>query len=643
MTLDKVAVYHCPLLSEYSPEFNESFLSTLLLPHAQQRSRLARVVTYIKTRRSAALFNSDSVFSRDTTGHSFAVRFFQDSSALRVLQLEIIHAADAARDAKKIELRQKQRAYDKLQAEIRPLSCDYFTHWSEGWTRHDRDCAKCRLVQTANQMRIEVHEWPLPENPHASAAAVFELRCPPPFAIWREATFRILTDFCTPFKIIPNNQLPHDSVGTYSSLESYFDPSILTRPRKLMFTSTTKSFLATHYREARLPTTFEDICHKNPLVFTLYDSSTEIWTVNRPRAIDIRHLCTFRIPEGPYKPLQYTIKATTHTANQVLARQYKCPSELQLHEYIAFGLLRSGQRLQWLNMLRELRSCTLTFGAEAVGMLFMQAAWQVGELDDNGETECHIEPADPEFGAHMMRELDTMLAAVETNWQEVVAVQTMIVLACQILAATTTSNVLEEAVRFLGKVRRVALEWTRETERMIPECKPGEVKEFQARVVQMAATCRMTFDVEEQFLKLVLHTAQDVAVLVECATIIYNNVPAVLNTLPTGIRALLERDRRMALVVEVYLRDLVTSSECGIDLKPILSTYEPGQIWTKVKGTNERWVNTYTNASAGSKSQHVQYNLISGELLVEGLPVGKMPVAYSNHLTYQELFAEVWT
>lgn len=641
--LDKLAVSQCPLMAEYSPEFNESFLSALLLPQAQQRARLARLESYIKTRRLSALVTSESIFSEEINGTTFSVRYFGNSDSLQRLEQKILEDAAVARHSKSIELKEKTKEYDALQARIQKLSCDYFFHRMEGWSAHDRKCVKCALTKKADRMRIEIHEWPLPEHALTRAAVVFELQCPAPFAIWRETTFRILTDICSPVHTPQNERVPRRSVEAYSGLKLYFDRSLLARPSKLAFTSDSKSFYDSHYQEARLPTTFESICFMNPLKFALFDTSptTRIWTSTRLPQIDIRHLCTFRIPDGPYKPLQYAIRGTSHSANQVLSRQYECPPELQLHEYIAFGLLRSGRRLQWMNMLRELRSRTLTFGAEAVSMLFMQAAWQVGPTGEDEERENHVEPGDAEFGTQMMMELDAMLKGVESNWQEVVAAQTMIVLAGQILAGTRTPRVREAAVGFLRKARRVALAWARELSRKLPECGPEEVREFQGRVVEMAVTCRMTFDVEECHLEDVLCTEEDVAVLVECATIIQHNVPAVSNKLQSRVRALLDNDRRMSYAVEGHLRDLVTGRDCGIDLKPVWSAYEQGEGWTAEYGVNERWVYTYTRASEGHENQKVHYNLISGELLVEALPWGRMPVEYSNHPTYRELFEEV--
>lgn len=642
VALDKVVLKFCPLLSEYSPEFNESFLSALLLPQAQQRTRLSCIETYIKARRSSALPTSVSVFSNDITDTTFSVRYFHASQALKLLQCRILEAAEVDRCAKKAELEEKEKEYYHLQTTVQTLSCEYFTHWKEGWTRHNYKCKKCAMVKQLAKMRIEVHEWPLPEGTLTQAAVIFELQCPAPFAIWRDATFRILTELCSPTHIPPSDQKPYHIIADYPGLKNYFNADLLTRQSRLYFTSSTKSFLSSHYRYVRFPATIKDICVKNALRFALYDMNARIWASDRLLETDVRHLCTFRLPDGPYKKLQYTLKGTSHTANQVLARQYECPPELQLHEYIAFGLLRCGRRLQWLNMLRELRSRTLTFGAEAVSMLYLQAAWQVGPAGgEEDQRECHVEPRESEFGRQMMREVNVMLKVVEANWQEVVAVQTMIALASQILVGTRNGEVEEDVVDFLRKARRVSLLWARELAAKLPECRPGEVRDFQLRVVQMAATCRTTFDVEERHLEDVLCTGEDVAVLVECATMIHDNIPAIGSTLPAGMSALLARDRRLAYAVEEQLRNLVTSNTWGINLKPIWSTYEQGTRWAAMEGENERWVYTYTREREGSESQKVHYNLISGALLVEGLPLGRMPVGYTSHPTYQELFGEV--
>lgn len=198
MVLDKLAVDSCPLLSKYSPELNESFLCVLLLPQGQQRSRLSFIENYIKQRRSAALLTSPSVFSKDITKHTFSVWYFQSCVDLLQLEKNISSDATIARKNKIVEFDEGEAEYHNALAVIRTMRCDYFTRWREGWTRYDRYCRKCAKVEGADTMKIEVHEWPLPDDPLLKAAVVFELRCPRPFAIWREATFRIRNNLCAP-------------------------------------------------------------------------------------------------------------------------------------------------------------------------------------------------------------------------------------------------------------------------------------------------------------------------------------------------------------------------------------------------------------------------------------------------------------
>ena len=639
VALDRLTLVLLPLVAEYPPEFHESFLSALLLPQAQQRSRLTRIEDYIKTRRSGAHQRSPSVFSRANTDNSFAVRYFHLTPCLQKLKDEIVDAATAAQLRKKAELVEMTAEYDRLDAHCKTLSCDYKTR--RGRTKHDKRCKKCKMANQVANVKIEVYEWPLPKEPLAEAALLFELRCPPEFAIWREMTFRILTDLCSATSNPPTETKLY-TCAAYAGLESYFQTALDSGVYKINYTSSKKSFLTSHYQYVRLPTTADDICLNNPLSFALHDTRTGIWTSDRPKEMDVRHLCTFRLPGGPYEKLQYTLENTSHTANMVLSRQSECHPDMQLHEYIAFGFLRSGLRLQWLNMLREIRSRTLAFSAEAVSMLYRQAAWQVGpRVENSAERESHAEPGQQEFGKDMMRELDAMLRSVKANWQEAAAVETMIALAGQILARTKDTKTREKAVDFFREARRVCLEWARQVARQLQVCEAREEQGLQMRVIQMAGTCRMTFDVEACWLLDLLRTREDVSVLVECATMIRANAHPIAKATAMRTKAILEKDRRTAYAVEDRLRELITNSDLGPELKPIWSAYEPGGRWKTMTSPNDRWVYMHTHETAASKSQKVEYNLISGLLLVDGSPIGRLPSCYTGHLTYKELFGEV--
>jgi hypothetical protein len=107
-----------------------------------------------------------------------------------------------------------------------------------------------------------------------------------------------------------------------------------------------------------------------------------------------------------------------------MAAQADCPKEISLHEFIAFSGLRSGPRLQWLNMARELASSSLSFRREEVHTLITQAAWQLGPPSD-GVREWHIDLGVSSFGNALLRELESLLQTIKASWLEEVSVRTI--------------------------------------------------------------------------------------------------------------------------------------------------------------------------------------------------------------------------
>lgn len=647
VALDKVAIESCsipnrPLFLEYFPEFAEDLLTPLLLPKIEQMTRLYRIEEYLSKRRANATLSNPSIFSETVSHQTFAVRYFKNSGQHQQLEREIQQQGQRERDQKIVEFKRKEEEFEKLRARADARSCDMYTNY-RGYTHHDRYCVKCALYRESTQIEIDVHEWPLPESDPQRMAVVFELRCPLWFSVWRDLTYRILVDMCTPPKSLSEgDQLPHESLETFSGLKNYYENPVHPGSQRLDWSSSTKSFLKSHYRDTRFPSTISAICVNNGLRYALFDTRGQRWTRNQTGKSDIRHACTFKLPDGPYSGLQYTVESTTHAPNKIMAMQSECPNELQLHEYLAFGLLRAGHRIQWLNIIRELRALTLTFSNGAVNMLIMQSAWQAGpaELSEPCR-ESHLDLQELEFGNHLLYELKNMLESIEANWQEGIAAQTLIKLAARLLSVSKHEIIAIRAVGFLREARRVCLKWTRQLADKLRNCGEEDTKDFQLRVLRMAAICRTTYDVDEIYLSNVLNSANDFADLVECATIVHDNTPAIPGSLALPTRALLAGDGRLAHAIENHLRSLILNSEEGLDLTNVWGGYKRGTRWQSLPEPNDRWMVTNTAANSNTRSQEVHYNLLNGALLVEGLPLGRMPLNYTTHPIYLELLGEV--
>ncbi|KAG6882807.1 hypothetical protein C0995_013697, partial [Termitomyces sp. Mi166 len=178
--------------------------------------------------------------------------------------------------------------------------------------------------------------------------------------------------------------------------------------------------------------------------YSLFDTVLERWAKESFSDCSVAEQCTFKLPpSSPYYGLQYAIQGTTHSANQPLADQGVVPPGLSIHEYISFGTLRSGSMLQWLNILRELRTRTLSFDRLEVYMLLTQAATHTGTIKGKG-LQWHSILKEPDFGVALLSEVD-VISTVESNWHHVITLQTIIILVSRLLASSHEERIISRA------------------------------------------------------------------------------------------------------------------------------------------------------------------------------------------------------
>ncbi|OBZ78436.1 hypothetical protein A0H81_02000 [Grifola frondosa] len=627
VALDKLALRDCSLLHEYSPEIPEALFEALLLRKSSDLVRLKLAIQYLRARHRQAM---RSTFTDNVDRDTFAVRFCATSKSHRQLKLRIENQAARDKEAKARELEEKNQLYSRLTQELRDTSHTYIYNRRGQLVHRGNGCACCRLEQRIQALNIDVFEWPLPENTLTADVVVFELQCPTAYNAWRTATYIFLHDMCTPPQHSASNTANASTLlANYHPLQPYW---IQPRNARVVLASETRSFLSTHYRNTPIPSNEGQVCVNNGLRFRLFDCSNSSWATKAFTRCDLASHCTFTLPPGPYQCLQYAIAGTSHTSNDIIANQIDCSKDLTLHEFMSFGVLRSGPLLQWLNILRELRANILTFRREEVHALLMQAAWQVGPLSQDGDPEWHVELANVEFGFALLSELRDLLLGVEANWQEVMTVRTVIALICRLLASSSDADVVKRAFDLLREARRVSFGWLQELSKKVQESDDKEVKEFQDRVCEMAAVCRSTFDVDSRHILEMFRSAEDIMIVVECAIVLHDNRSPNDTSLPSHLKALLDRDRRAARSFEPFLREHILGDRSGLDraISAIWSAYRPGTSWRQLQHPNERWLTSQTAASVAQTSQIVHYDLVGGELLINGKPLGRLP---SNILT----------
>ncbi|KIM42919.1 hypothetical protein M413DRAFT_409020 [Hebeloma cylindrosporum] len=652
VALDTIAGIQCPLLLSYSPVIPSSFLDPLLLRRAKSLERAARIELHLRRRRTKATITT-SIYSDGFEKDTFSVRYFTASSTLRAIRDSIERHAAEMRSKKRIELLEANAKHKLLTEEIARRSCKYIEDdW--GYISHSRwSCERCALQEEADAMRITVEEWPLPDRLNESAGFVFELNCPPVFAIWRTWTYQILRDV----------GMVHVSVGKDSS----FDPEALVEnyaglstwskqgtSGRITLGSETKSFLKAHYHNRRIPAAEDSICVNNGLRFKLYDSRKGEH-VRSTFDLNLDSYCTLRLPADRgdiYRHLQYSVTHTTYTHNETIVSQGDCPMNLSIHEQLAFSNLRCGSLLQWKNIARELRTKILTFSREEVHTLFTQAAWQIGPLSKDGAfREWHFELGVPEFALTLTREAKELLSHVEANWIEGTTVKTiscvLLYLISRLLAATPDAHgeIQRDGYQLLRKARQVTHTWMREIVLKLQDVVDAQqASELQRRACDMAATCRATFDVEGgSHLAALLCSPADVAIAIECAIVIHDNTPPHLGCSFPDFQKLLHRDHRLSHFLEGPLVELIKRDKSGLNtaITSVWSSYRPGaEGWRLLDSPNSRWLTSFTAPLSGQRAQEVHYNILTGKLLVDGKPLGRLPQEIVRHSTYSRIFGQ---
>jgi hypothetical protein len=422
MALDKLATQLYPLMTSYSPEIPQEFLHPLLLHRSGSLLRAKSIEEYISKRHQDAS-SMTSIFS-DDNGHesSFAVRYFRTSQRLQQLKAEITQYALEERNQKRAELEALSDQWQTLKHSAAEMAHTYVENNMGNITHKLKRCQKCQTDKAANKLKIDVHEWPLPQNTAQAQLVIFELSPPRAFSTWREMTYKILFDIRmtnTP----DSAEQPRLLLDTFSGLRQW---AVRHPYHRITLGSTTKSFRdQTHYKRVQIPADESGVLLNNGLSFKSYDRKTKSWAEWPSLGSTITPFCIPPIPvSSPYGKLHSFVSATHHTSNEVIAAQADCPTELSPHEYMAFSSLRSGPRLQWLNIARELASPLLSFRREEVHTLITQAAWQLGPLVD-GVREWHIDLEIPSFGWTLLRELESLLERIEANWLEEVTVRTI--------------------------------------------------------------------------------------------------------------------------------------------------------------------------------------------------------------------------
>lgn len=671
--MDKTVCSMIPLLLEYSSELAVSAFIPLLLPEKAQMERLKSIEVHILVRNMQAVYHTQTHFNVTNHENSFPSRYFQRSQKLQNLAAKIETEATQEQREKKAELTTKRREHQLLLAQLLRMRhrCD-----DENFSG---DCSKCQTDIRAKHLSILPFEWPLPEDDVEKSVVVFELDVPAAYSLWRDITYDIARLWSAGDP--PQKKGPVTApfmLSGYPGLSGHYKT-----PATQSITIGSRQNRSNGSKAISFPVSEDTlVLQSHPLAYSMKHSVNDEWLTGKLPSMDIRAHCTPTLPHAsPYENLHFALASTTHTPNQVIAKQSQCHPKLSIHDFLAFGHLRSGHRLQFRNVLLNLISSS-GLRDPAFYLLIRQAVWQVelSATDDDVYRESHGDLSAPSFAGEVIETLHLKLRQIEQNWQEAWLAGILAFLACRVISLTPGNDAagheadedvkpgLEEdvkptiappttvqadALRFLRDLRVVLMTFLdgilaqiRSASQIRSQKASATVKgDLAQRAVQVACICRATFTVSSQHLLAeVLAEPDALHQLLLSAFVIQTYCRGIAEGYMTPLRYLVAQDtvfsaESMPVVLQAILSH---PEEANRAVSSVWEGFIPAETagsrgWRRVPGSS-RWIACQTGGGNGAEVKRVHLNVLDGRLLVDGRSFDNLPGEVIQHSLFQAIF-----
>ncbi|WEW59693.1 hypothetical protein PRK78_005173 [Emydomyces testavorans] len=642
VALDQCANALFSLLKDFHPGISPETLDILQLPLVSDMVYLQNIQGYLRERCNKAC--RKTIFDEPVKG-CFAERYYDesaDSKTLEALHMEIEASAQLALNEKEREWRRLSAKFEELERDIANSNCLFVTNDFGTILHDDKRCRKCYLQRCSRRMRIEIHEYPLPSSASEAKAVIFELACPNTFKAYRNATWRLL---CT--LALPNQTQSHEPrllLEEYSELQKYVGQM----RNGVCLASATKSFLSTHYSGMRFPIPLDAVCLPNGLKLAYFDNVSKLWVSKQFRTPNFAHHFRMNLPlTSPFSSIMLSVGSSSPSSYEVIASQTQCPSRLNLHEFMAYKALFSGNSRRWPSILVELGSANLNLSTEATTSLISQLTVQAGPADERDHLRiAHKIFRDLSFCHKLLEQVSHRLNNIFSNWRETNCMDMLLTLILR-LCSIAPSTVRKEAITILEKARAILFKWISQLRNEIHQCRDAAAAERFAEYGFWAALlCRRTFSVYVDNVGAEALGDDEITCFIEASVTLQDNAPSDLTQLPSLLKNALVRDVKMVYRMRFILRESLIKTPSSL-----CSAVDA--LWPQAEGASSRsysepefvdsspdWVRLTVNPTVDTRQQIIYYHLLEGHLIVDGHALGKLPPTHRKSLVLEQLFGK---
>ncbi|KAK6074920.1 hypothetical protein SCUP234_07919 [Seiridium cupressi] len=641
IAVDRSATAILPLMKDYQHDIPVEVYQALLLSFSHDMDRLHRAEEYLGQRSMFADQQScPSIFLSFGEARGFSTRYFSQSRKHQGLLETIEIQAAKDRLAKIEELRRLQDEYHDLMRRHGEAACEYnegIDRWGMTYSNHSSLCMRCKYESMAKRLAIQVHEWPLPECTAQKQAVVVELDPPVPLQAWRDTTIYFIDNVLGSVPSIsqtPRSQYP---LREYLGLRCWQAP---TNNRRLHLLSETKPHLGTHRKERHISSLENsDVCLNNGLKLLYFDDRRTVFMSRFRTSSKISSGCLVKLPQRSANLEKFILRTYAQPngepPNEVLASQHSYPSHMKVGECKALASIPCGYELQWMSILRELTSPHINFNTPETATFLVQICLQTGPvLSGQACRASHSTLRDNRFAKQLIMALRKGLARIEENLESTIYLWVLIFLGTRSLSITTTNKT--ESLAFLDHARHTAHKWLANLADESSHLKDDEQRmQFRRMLLYTALICSDSFNIDQVQLGHVLNEPETASIFIEASIIIRDNIQ--LKDGEDRLQSLLlDRWYHLMHRASPTLRSqvLIYKNKClDLAISRYWSAFDTSSDW-RACSTAEYWLENI------SGSPQIHYNTLTGELLVNGSPLSRLPPGFVKHKTYSRLFGQ---
>lgn len=490
--------------------------------------------------------------------------------------------------------------------------------------------------------RVTVYEKPLPEDIHYQRAVVFELQIPRTIACLRDLLYTFAEKIVTS---IGNNK-------TRIQGKWFVDSQLHPHYRKLLdwkvnLGSTTKLFVDSHYAKHH-PDSADDSFFVNNGYNLHYVAENTTIDLRGNYASHIKDWCTLKVQHNSqYASMQWAINGNNQTPNEVLARQSECHRNLSTSEFLEFGSLRCYNKLQIRNLIKAAVLGTLSFKNDSVFNLICQSLWECSSCTEHDVREAHEDFSDAIFLQECLTIMDSLRAKHKDNWQDNYVILTVMVFAVNVAEKSDDRTVLGKAGTLILECRNLTKRWSEDIlniQSKMTSADTMQKKNLTLKLVEVNICRALSFGAHKRLGRRTISTAEHIKDWLQAIVIVYDHLAFISNNTSNLIVLLVRRVIETGVDIEGFLKK---SSCLHGGLNMFLRSHYGGAGDLNFS-SDTRW-KCYINAlqvcmlevnrkQRSDETVTLQLDIVTGNFLVNGCTVSRLPTAIENHADYQRVF-----